>query len=246
MKFNQLSSVPLNPIESICSKLILGNYRISNCWSNRKEKFQYLTREIEQVKCALLQNFRGKFVPALNALIDYGVELKQKYILFSSMEVTASKSCVDALYKELNNPSRSYLVSGARLEGQDFKVDNNNQSAKVALNGLTTPWNTLAIWNLSALARTKFLDISEGNDKICGGVEEVAVIAKQQAEYNDYNEAAVVDSCEGGVDWATKFQDERRKAWHEVKMKSKLQRAETQLQALQLDKTDPTVYHIAK
>jgi hypothetical protein len=96
----------------------------------------------------------GKFVPALNALVRYAaVECHAQLILFVSAETEAP-----SITPLLDNMDNSTLVVGALLEGHQF----DDTAERVALNGRTTPWNTLALWNLEKLALTGFPLVSDG------------------------------------------------------------------------------------
>jgi hypothetical protein len=58
------------------------------------------------------------------------------------------------------------LVVGSVLEGHDFRVGYNQ------LRGRTTPWNTLAVWDVKKLSVFGFPLIGDGNkDRSFGGVE---------------------------------------------------------------------------
>lgn len=97
----------------------------------------------------------GKFVPALNALIRYAaVDCNAQLVLFVSVETDASASSISTLIRQTDDTT---LVSGALLPGHDFHVN-----TKVKLTGRTTPWNTLAVWNLPKLALTGFPLVSDG------------------------------------------------------------------------------------
>ena len=97
----------------------------------------------------------GKFVFALNALIRYAaVDCKAQRILFVSAETDASTSTISTLIQQTDDTT---LVSGALLPGHEFYVN-----TKVELTGRTTPWNTLAVWNVPKLALTGFPLVSDG------------------------------------------------------------------------------------
>lgn len=54
------------------------------------------------------------------------------------------------------------ILSGAVLPGHDYNQAEMGREIEVELTGRTTPWNTLALWNLPKLALTGFLLVSEG------------------------------------------------------------------------------------
>lgn len=51
---------------------------------------------------------------------------------------------------------------GAVLQGHTHCAPHGGQEKEVNLDGRTTPWNTLAMWNLPKLALTGFLLVSDG------------------------------------------------------------------------------------
>ena len=176
----------------------------------------------------------GKFVPALNALLGLAhAELHAEYILMVSAEVCASAESIQTLLhhcslEEQHNRDDSYvLVAGAALTGHDYQPSGNSI---VPLNGRTTPWNTLAVWNVSKLILTGFLPISDVGSN--AGVEECAAIALHQQLF-PLAKAKLIKLKD--VEWQDTFDgDDERRKWHEHKMQSKLERADAQLQLLQL------------
>eukprot|EP00977_Amphora_coffeiformis_P030387 scaffold46640_cov160-Amphora_coffeaeformis.AAC.1 len=135
----------------------------------------------------------GRFVPALNALVMHAAtSLHASRIMFVSAETTTVG--VDAIARLLKEcMSEHVAVVGARLTGHDHSATSTRPQT-VALNGRTTPWNTLAVWNLPKLALTGFQLISDGlaSDLTpppvdgtpplinMGGVEETVTIALLQ------------------------------------------------------------------
>lgn len=174
------------------------------------------------------------FIPALNALVTAAAmhRLKPECILFQSVEASVSPAELEVLRSQLSDDT---LVVGKRLEGHEFKT----RPSK--LTGTTTPWNTCALWNLSRLALTGFLLVSDGLNGLEGGVEECAVIGLHQKLWPDKSAAKLVDLASGG--WDTEFQDEGRRAWHAKKMASKDARAGRQMVALGVE---GTVEHLSR
>ena len=180
----------------------------------------------------------GKFVTALNALVLYATNyLLADFIMFVSAEVNVSAASIQTLCQHLShkkggesidNSTSSVLVAGAAMNGHLYK--NNAETEKVELNGRTTPWNTLAVWNLHKLSLTGFPLCSDtmGN---AAGVEECVTIALQQKIFP--GTVAKLIKLED-VQWEETFEDEERQKWHDHKMKSKLERAGTQLERMQL------------
>jgi len=110
----------------------------------------------------------GAFVPALNALLRHatighhcresGVQHKFKYILYQSLETICTCEVLQVLLDY--SIKKHVLVVGPVLNGHDFKA------GEQVLNGRTTPWNTLALWNVRMLSITGFLQIAEGLPEI--------------------------------------------------------------------------------
>ncbi len=169
----------------------------------------------------------GKFVPALNALLAHvHSELNAKYLLFVSAEVGVSASSIQTLVTHCSDESiDSYvLVAGAALNGHAYQPN-----SITALNGRTSPWNTLAVWNVPKLILTGFLPVSDLGSN--AGVEECAAVAVHQQLFPQARAKLVLLE---DVEWQDTFEDDERRRWHERKMNSKLERAEAQLKLLQL------------
>lgn len=170
-----------------------------------------------------------KFVPALNALVGFGAghPLNPSRILFVSAETTASAEDIMHLSRLVND---EILVAGAALPGHDYQPNN-----ILELNGTTTPWNTLAVWNIRKLAMTGFALVSEGHLSIepSYGVEEVVAIALLQKLLGTENAQAKLLKL-NSVNWTQDFDDPERRRWHDEKMKSKVERADRQLQLMAL------------
>ena len=183
----------------------------------------------------------GKFVPALNAIVSWTARQKSQYLLLVSAEVQMTSDAMDALKKEMDIDTT--LVVGAVLQGhQHQNAAVNSNENEVALTGRTTPWNTLALWNLPKLALTGFLLVSEGlhpddGKEGAAGVEEVCTIATLQKLLPPNTAQAKLLSI-SGVQWGQDFgDDEGRKEWHERKMMSKITRAKRQLDLMGLSGT---------
>jgi len=147
-----------------------------------------------------------------------------KFILFQSIEVSSSAKDIEILLSHLDVET---LVVGAALAGSHEFSPGEHE-----LTGLTSPWNTCALWNLQALGRTGFLTVS---DSIAGpsgpAIEEVAVIALQQHVRPAAAKAKLVKLESTG--WDLGFGDDpKRKEHHVTKMRSKVPRAKAQLELL--------------
>jgi len=163
----------------------------------------------------------GNFTPALNALIEFSLGGMVDVIMFQSMETIVNKNVVDRMISHMEPED---LVVGAALNGHDFKP-----GETLELTGVTTPWNTLAIWNLNKLSRVGFMDVAEGKiPGIPSGVEEVTSIATIQVLLGLENSRAKLVYF-SDVNWKTDWVDESRIEWHKKKMESKYIRAEMQM-----------------
>ena len=167
----------------------------------------------------------GRFVPALNALVSDAASAGVDKIMFQSTEIEVKASSVVKLVEALEDDKT--LVAGAALPGH--KVG----KGRMGLNGLTMPWNTLAVWDVTMLSSTGFLMVSEGiADASTAGVEEAAVIATQQLMHPGAAEAKLIRVP--GVAWETNFNDDSRAQWHAKKMASKERRVSNQLSLIRV------------
>ena len=188
----------------------------------------------------------GNFIPALNNLVAWSSQQGADHVLFVSAEMKLPDRTVGHLEAYLNDADT--LVVGAALPGHEFHQASNQAIVEVDLGGCTTPWNTLALWNVSKLALTGFPMVGEGvhrsedNNKECiaGGVEEVSAIALLQKILPTSAGAKLTKVP--GIIWENEFADEERRKWHESKMKSKRSRPAKHLDLLNLN---GTVHHIS-
>lgn len=164
----------------------------------------------------------GNFLPALNALTANAARNGCETILFASVEAAPVPSVIDALRDVLDDDLES-LVAGAALPGHDFRVGERE------LTGITSPWNTLALWRLETLALVGFPLVSEGI-AADGGVEETSAIECFARIMPDKARAYLVRLPE--VVWQTTFDDPKRAEWHARKMASKASRAAAHLALL--------------
>lgn len=142
------------------------------------------------------------FVPALNALLSHAQTKGCDTILYSSLETQAHPAHIHTLKKHLTHDT---LVVGARLSGHRFV------KGMATINGCTTIWNTLALWDVAKLSRTGFLSISDGLPaktietrnssgelthetlpSVGAGVEEVACISIQQRLFPNGSKAKLL------------------------------------------------------
>ena len=180
----------------------------------------------------------GNFAPALNALISWcctASNYEVDEILFLSAETDLSSNTMQELQSHL--VKEDTLVVGVAFPGHEYNAGENE------LTGVTCPWNTAALWNLSKLALTGFPVVSEGlhpynNDdgsKTPGpsGVEEVSTVALLQKILTPkLSKVKLIRSSE--VEWETTWDDKEREEWHKKKMTSKVSRPKRHLELLGL------------
>eukprot|EP01082_Thalassiosira_pseudonana_P013159 g12661.t1 g12661 contig6:2375981-2377059(+) len=188
----------------------------------------------------------GKFVPALNAIVAWAARRNVRYLMLASAEVQLSGGVVERMKRALD--LEKTLVVGAVLQGHQYHAptESNTDELQVELTGRTTPWNTLALWNLPVLALTGFLLVSEGlhpeedGGEGSSGVEEVVTIATLQKILSPNTAQAKLMSIQSpdAVVWGQNFGDDvGRREWHERKMMSKFTRAKRQLDLMGLSGT---------
>jgi len=167
------------------------------------------------------------FTQPLNLLVEKALTHDAKELLFQSIELTISLD--DMLRLEKHLLLKDTLVVGAKICEKHGPTETFTQ-----LNGWTTPWNTLALWNLEKLALTGFLSISSGNlPNIPGGIEEVVTISLLQRLHPNNMKAKVIKLS--SVKWNTEWSSEERSAYHQKKMESKDERSQIQLKRLNIE-----------
>ncbi|EEY57652.1 uncharacterized protein PITG_00214 [Phytophthora infestans T30-4] len=177
----------------------------------------------------------GKFVPALNALIGTAADHfpAADTLILQSLEIDVDATSVASLRSHFDVTQD--LVVGAVLPGHDFRPDPSSQP--VELSGLTSPWNTLALWNLEQLTKVGFalmgdaLRLEADGIGSAAGIEEVATIAMYQQLYASGSSPTTAKLVRvPSIAWQVNgLQDPKRLEWHKKKMESKQQRAAAQL-----------------
>lgn len=184
----------------------------------------------------------GKFVPALNALVSTAATEfpTASMLLLQSLEVEADADALDFLISHFDQ--RRDLVIGAALPGHAFSPSRDGQPLE--LTGTSTPWNTLAVWNLRQLSKVGFPLIGDGFhvDGECAGVEEVSTIATYQQLFQERGTKATVLRVPGIAWQVDEFDDPKRREWQASKMASKNQRAAKQMERLGIPSGH--VYHV--
>ncbi|KAJ7777798.1 hypothetical protein B0H14DRAFT_2963375 [Mycena olivaceomarginata] len=207
------------PVQDILRKLEEAAKRAS-MWSS----VLIATRNSPRINAKLLPVEPWNFTVPLNAaVITAQKQTRAKKIVFISVEITV-------IVEELDH----YLVIGKALDPHTFESSGKDRELEVQLTGLTSPWNTFAIWDLSKLAKTGFLSISDTNTAPGqSAIEEVPTISLHQLLFPSSSRAVLVKfPSEGG--WDTRWDDPGRVAWHKSKMASKNMSAFSHLSALAL------------
>ena len=192
----------------------------------------------------------GKFAPALNAITSFACCYKNTQqqqadkvpyldqVLFVSAETSASGADIRHLRNQMTPDT---VVAGAVLPGHDYQP-----ATTMPLTGRTSPWNTLAIWDLRKISLTGFPLVSEGlltPNQEAAGVEEVAATAILQKLLGGHAAKSKLVALPG-VQWQEDFDgDPERQAWHARKMNSKKLRAARQLELLGIQSSDNHVVH---
>lgn len=174
-----------------------------------------------------------KFVAPLNAIVYRAALSGADRLLLASVEFPPEAHQVDALLVHVDDNT---LVAGARFSEHQFSA------GKVVGTGVTVPWNTFAVWNLTHLAKIGFPLV--GDAPFCqkqAGVEEVTAIALYQQLYG--LQAKLVSVSGFYEEWNTAGWDEARLVKHNAKIASKVSRPEAQLKLAGL--SAPTILHIA-
>lgn len=183
----------------------------------------------------------------LNHLIKVAFDKFQaSTLLIQSPEVSVQR-CTVSLLKDTLCSIPGCLVVGHWLPGHQpgdcpapFK-----SNEELDLGGLTSPWNTLAMWDVKRLQRTGFAECADKVEP--AGMEEVGTIALQNKLYGDADSKAVVVHATSGeqLRWDCEFRDngERRRK-HESKMQSKVMRAQVLLDQMDVRACDIKVTHI--
>ncbi|KAE9002855.1 hypothetical protein PR003_g18114 [Phytophthora rubi] len=178
----------------------------------------------------------GKFVPALNALVGTAADHfpEADTLLLQSLEIEVDAAGVELLRS--NFDLKHDLVVGTALPGHTFQPDPTIQPLE--LSGLTSPWNTLALWNLQQLTKIGFalmgdaLRLQVEGVGPAGGDEEVSTISMYQQLFANTPAAptrAKLIRVPGVVWQVADFKDPERVAWHTMKMRSKKQRTAAQM-----------------
>ncbi|CAE6476673.1 unnamed protein product [Rhizoctonia solani] len=183
----------------------------------------------------------GRFIPALNAIVAFAHERGFENVLFQSVEVNVEPEKVK---KMVDLCIRDVLVVGKAFDAHKFHQVPPNNAAQIYLTGRTCPWNTLAVWNVSKLARTGFLLTSETNTPPnSSAIEEAPTIALHQKLFPGQSRALLV-RFEAEDGWGTAWTDPARVEWHARKLASKDTSAAAHISNIGLAGSATIVEHI--
>ena len=180
--------------------------------------------------CLVPVSFWGKFTPPLNTLLSRAAQHDDTpFLLFQSIEVLAEPAAIATLLSHMDS---STLVVGLSLRGAHWFLEGEQD-----LNGLTCPWNTVSVWNVSRLGLTGFLPVADANGPHLeagdAGVEEVTAIALQQTLFGKDNaKAKLVRVPSSWYTWNVEQHSRERLQKHRKKMMSKLIRPRKQMAVL--------------
>ncbi|KAG8715917.1 hypothetical protein FRC11_012984 [Ceratobasidium sp. 423] len=160
----------------------------------------------------------GQFIPALNAIVAFAHDRGFEGVLFQSVEVDVEPEKVK---KMVDLCTGDVLVVGKAFDAHTFQTHSDSAARQVHLTGRTCPWNTLAVWDVSKLARTGFLLTSETNTPPnSSAIEEAPTIALHQKLFPGRSRAFLV-RFEAEDGWGAAWADPARAEWHARKMASK-------------------------
>jgi hypothetical protein len=186
------------------------------------QSIRQMCAHLERVHAVHVSPWHGFSTP-LNAIVAEAGSLNGDTLLMQSFEIFVSRLSVETMHGYLSDDT---LVVGARLS-----PEHGGDPGIKPIDGLTTPWNTLALWDLNKLRPTGFLDMSTAlPDQIPGGMEEVPTISLLQHQSPDAAKAKIVTLSE--VEWDVAWNDSQRSLYHYQKMITKHERAELQLKHL--------------
>jgi len=196
----------------------------------------------------------GKFTPALNSLLARAKDVEADGICYASVETQFTAAALDSLAQEVFRASETKtLVAGVAFPGlHAFDAGASRPSPaegvatkRVPLSGLTSPWNTLALWRVDLVGLVGFPPVADGipSEGVRAGVEEVTAITLLQTLCSESKAGAkLVRLNDDDASLFTDFRASRdgaehegRSAWHADKMRSKLSRAAAQVGVLQRD-----------
>ena len=214
--------------------LIGSRYVAVNTEKDQGDLLSYLDRTHPGVS---INNATGDNLTApLNMAFWKAVENGSDYILFASDGFPPTQEQVDELLAQMD---ANTLVAGARFGQHNF------EPGEHVIDGLNTPWNTFALWNVDLLQKWAGGFPVSGTypqDPSNGGVEEIDAIVTAQANAQAAGitlSAKIVDVASFDDGWDMSGWDAGQIAAHQKKMGSKVSRPKAR------DLPAGTVTHIA-
>ena len=189
---------------------------------------------LEQMRLVVLPVTQWGITTALNACVHVAAEAGAERIAFQSLEISVPTAAMSRLVHECS--LNDTLVAGAALPGHAWGA-----RSRVKCDGLTCPWNTLAVWNMMLLSGVGFLAVGNGKNAVLegteAGMEEVSTVSVIQSMRLAARQPAKVKLARvDSVVWDTSFLDDAaRRVKHQSKMASKVRRAEQHLAALDVE-----------
>ena len=170
----------------------------------------------------------------LNILLNH-LSSTETSVIIQSVEIQCTSEQIHCLQSYLHE--ENVLCVGAVLDGHQM-FDQPASRTHLPLQGDTSPWNTLIIWNLEKLRRTGFpLCCDFVNPP---GMEDSAVIALQQKLFGGMTRnRALLVQLNTVIHWHNQFSnDSERSVRHQIKMQSKNLRTRQLLQMLSITSDD--------
>lgn len=214
---------------------LLGEVRVVvNSNKDERDTLSFLRQHYPTVG---LDNPTGDNLTAgLNIAFWQSVERNVPFILFASDGFPPQKDQVNALLAEMDDQT---LVAGARFGEHRFEPGEHE------IDGLTTPWNTFAIWNVDLLrtwAGGFPVSGTYPQNPALGGVEEIDAIVTAQTNAlatGSQLTAKLVEVPGFYESWNMNGWTKEQVEKHEAKMASKVSRPQAR------DLPTGTVLHIA-
>lgn len=166
----------------------------------------------------------------LNILLNH-LSSTETTVIIQSVEIQCTSDQIHRLQTYLTDTN--VLCVGAALDGHQMTDHPLN-----SLQGDTSPWNTLIIWNAEKLRRTGFPLCADFVEP--PGMEDSAVIGLQQKCFGGMaSNRALLVRLNSSIHWHNQFPDDHeRSVKHQIKMRSKNLRTQQLFQILDITSHD--------
>lgn len=202
-----------------------------NIEEDRTDTLAFLLKNYPEVDAFAVTPWQ-KFVAPFNAIVYRAAVAGHTKLLLASAEFPPTENFITSLEQYLD---KFTLVAGTRLPEHSFAAGSQLG------NGATNPWNTFALWNLEQLAKIGFVLAGDApSDPKQAGAEEIVTIAIYQKLFP--LQAKLISIPKFYTEWGMEGWDEERHKRHQVKIASKISRAEKQLEWTKLPA--PIILHI--